>query len=126
MITLPSKYVSGSAAKDPATYFIDLTVRNAGTTQHIYVTNQPSATFTYGGVALSAPGSVQSSYLGALINNSGQEQEVKGIGEIDFTIDNTQGGSLAALNTLSLIFLNQGSFARSHSYDFENQPVRVF
>ena len=126
MISLPSKYTVGFAAKSPATYFIDITVLNGGVTQHLYITNQPAATFVYGGVSQSASGSVQSSYLGALINSSGQEQEVKGIGEIDFTIDNTQTGALAALNTLSLIFLNQGSFVRSHSYDYENQPVKVF
>ena len=126
MISLPSKYTAGFAAKAPVTYFIDIVVLNGAVTQHLYITNQPAAEFTYNSVPLSASGSVQSSYLGAVINSSGQEEAINGIGEIDFAIDNTGGGTMSSANTLSLLFLNQGDFVHSHSYDFENQSVVVY
>lgn len=126
MITLPTQFQNGwnagTIADSAVIYFIDINLLNAGEVNHLYVTNQPGVSFTYGGSSVVA----QSSYLAATIINSGQEQTVDGIGEIDLSFDPTQGGAIASTNTISLTLLNQGNFVTTHSYDFENQPVKIY
>lgn len=122
---IPAAYITGFNAGYPLFYAVRINISGGDT---LTVLSRNGIALSYGGIGLSPDynfvgGNQSGAYIAAFID----DQEVEGIGEIDYQMELQSGGGLASTNETRVLFLNHSRFDDFISqFDYEHKQIEIW